>query len=173
MEQGDYNEARIMLDAILRDPNIDAEYEKLFLARIAQAQAKCALEREDNTAFDSWMSVLYNTYPQLVPYTGMQMKMNLHIAGQPDEVVVSRLKDCNIDWVSDPSVPQAYIIFSGAGDKKKVEYYVLSRSGEYIVPRQSMPYHKSEKAGTDIAYRLFNIGSKTQEPETEAERATL
>lgn len=173
MEQGDYKEARIMLDAILRDPNIDADYEKLFLARIAQAQAKCAQENEDQAAFESWMTVLYDTYPQLVPYTGMQMKMNLHIAGQRDETVVARLKDCNIDWVTDPSVPQAYIIFSGSGDKKKIDFYVVNRSGKYIVPRQSMPYQKAEKAGTDIAYRLFNIGSKAEEPETEAERTTL
>src|SRR5690606_4036493 len=39
MKQGNYDEARRMLNEVLADPNIDQEYEKLFVARVFQSQA--------------------------------------------------------------------------------------------------------------------------------------
>lgn len=165
MKLGNHIEARITLDEILRDPHIDTDYEKLFVARIFQAQAECAEERKDRTAYNDWMYRLYQIYPQLIPNTGMKMNMHLHISGAMDNEVVNRLKDCNINWTGNSSVPapSVYITFKNTNKKKSMEYYVLDKSGNYIVERQAFGYTNSVSASIELAYRLFNIGGKMPE----------
>ncbi len=165
MKMGNYTEARRILDEVLRSPDMDVEYEQLLIARVLQAQAECAQERKDVTAYNDWLYKLYITYPQLIPGSGLKMNMNLHVSGAPDEVALNRLKACNINWTTNSSIPfaDAYVIFSGSGNKKRAEYYVMDKSGQYIVDRQSFGYTRSEQAGTDLAYRLFNIGGKIPE----------
>jgi hypothetical protein len=159
MEMGDYKEAQIMLEQVLRDPNIDADYEKLFLARVYQAQAECAEKREDNKAYAEWMYRLYQTYPQLIPNVGMKMNMRLHVSGANEEVL-KRLKTCNINWVENntPAV-DVYLSFAGTGVNQRVDYYVQDK-GSIVVEKQALKIEKSEKAAVQLAYRLFNIGGK-------------
>lgn len=162
MKQGKHAEAKKMLDKLLVDPNIDAEYEKLFTARVCQAQAECAAELKNVAAQNEWLYKLYVLYPQLVPFTAMTMNMNLHMSGDIDPKVEKRLRDCNINWVTNRSVPapDAYVIFGRKGDKKNVTWYVLDRSGNYIVTKQTIGWQKPDETGTMLAYRLFNIGGK-------------
>jgi hypothetical protein len=165
MKLDNYKEARILLDEILRTSDIDVEYEKLFLARVYQAQAECAEEREDNAAYAQWMYRLYNEFPQLVPYTGLQMPMQLHINGDGGEVV-KRLKDCNIKWVTDPAAPQVYVTVTSNGKKSKVTYSVRT-ANKIIVPETSFGYDGTtpgyENQGINLAYRLFKIGESPAE----------
>jgi hypothetical protein len=165
MKQGNYKEARMLLDEILRDPNMDTEYEKLFVARVYQAQAECALERKDNLAYDNLIYKLYTFYPQLIPNSGLKINMRLNVLGQADDKVVERLKDCNINWINKTNTPapEAYIRFSGTGNKKRISYYVMDASGEYAVQQQSFAYSKPEAAAVQLAYKLFNIGMKEAE----------
>lgn len=160
MKLDNYDEARILLDEILRTSDLDIEYEKLFLARVYQAQAECAEEREDNAAYAQWMYRLYNEFPQLVPYTGLQMHMQLHVNGNDGEVV-KRLKDCNIKWVNDPAAPQVYVTVTPNGKKSKVTYSVRT-ANNVIVPETSYGYDATSPlvadAGINLAYRLFKIG---------------
>jgi len=165
MQQGHYREARLMLDKILKDPNTDAAYEKLFIARVYQAEAECATELNVTTDRHNWLYLMYTLYPQLVPFCGMPMNMSLHISGDADPAVVKRLRACNINWVTDASIaaPAAYIIFSKKGDKKDITYYVLDRTGNYIVQKQAFFWQKPDETATSLAYRLFNIGGKEEE----------
>lgn len=174
MKQGDYTEARRMLDGILTDPNIDQEYEQLFLARVYQAEAECAAERKDDVAYNQWVYRMYLAFPQLIPNTGLKMNMRLHVSGQVNNEVVNRLKDCNINWANNgiPAI-EAYAIFTGNGPKKRIEYYVTDASGKELVARQSFTYTKPETAGVQLAYKLFGIGGKDASIETPAERSTL
>lgn len=161
MKQGNYKEAKTILNAIMRDPNTDGEYEKLFIARVYQAQAECAKELKDNKDYERWVYLMYQLYPQLIPDAGLVMNMNLHASGSADKIVVDRLKDCNIGWTGAGSnTAEAYVIFSGSGNKKRIEYYVLDQGGNYIVQKQGFNYKKPEEAGVELAYRLFNIGGK-------------
>jgi tetratricopeptide (TPR) repeat protein len=164
MQQGKYAEAKPMLDKILVDPNTDAAYEKLFTARVYQAQAECAKAQHNEAAQNDWLYRMYILYPQLVPYTDMPMNMNLHISGDVDAAAEKRLRDCNIRWVTNSSVPaaEAYVIFTKNGTKKDITYYVLDRRGNYIVQKQSFAWQKADEAGTALAYRLFNIGGKEE-----------
>ncbi|NDC40272.1 MAG: hypothetical protein EBZ77_01790, partial [Chitinophagia bacterium] len=70
MKQGHYKEAKVLLDQLLRDPDIDQTYEKLYLARVYQAEAQCAGELKLPAERNEWVNKLYTTYPQLLPFTG-------------------------------------------------------------------------------------------------------
>ena len=162
MQEGKYKEEKPVLDKLLRDQNYDAEYEKLFTARVYQAEAECAKALKDDNAKNDWLYRLYILYPQLVPYTGMTMNMTLHVSGEVDKDVEERLQSCNINRVTNSSIPapQAYVIFSHTGKNKDITYYVLDKMGNYIVPKQSFAWQKADETGTALAYRLFNIGGK-------------
>ncbi|MDR3678824.1 MAG: hypothetical protein P4L41_02585 [Flavipsychrobacter sp.] len=162
IKEGNYQYARTMLDGILRSPDIDVDFEKLFIARVFQAQAECAKERKDNVAYDDWMYRLYATYPQLVPYTGLQMNMNLHMSGAVDKEVADRLKACNINWVTDLAIPapDVYVVFVKNGNKKDIQYFVTGKGGNVLVNRQSFACQKADEAGVSLGYRIFNIGGK-------------
>lgn len=158
MEQDKYKEARVLLDEILLDPNIDMEYEQLFLARVYEAQAICAKEGKDDQAYNSWMYRMYNAYPQLIPYTGLRMNINLNVTGT-DEELTERLKNFNINWGAASTItPRAFIAIAPAGEKKKVTYSVVAADGRTIVPQQSIIYDDAEKTGKELAYKLFKIG---------------
>jgi len=168
MQQGHYSEAKPMLDKLLKDPNTNADYEKLFTARIYQAEATCAKELKNEPAQNEWLYRLYILYPQLVPFTGMPANMKLHISGDVDKDVEKRLRDCNINWVTNSGVPapDAYVIFTRTGTKKDITYYVLDQSGNYIVEKQAFAWQKPDETGTALAYRLFNIGGKGEEEDS-------
>lgn len=165
MQQGKYNEAKIIFDQLLRDKNIDTDYEKLYIARLFQAEAECAKELGDEEQSRRWLYQLYVTYPQLVPFTGLKMNMNLHILGAPDAAVEKRLRDCNINWTTGADAPDVYVSFSKNGNRKNIQYYVMGKNGNFLVQKQSFAYTKTEEAGKELAYRIFNIGGKEPEPE--------
>ena len=169
MQEGKNREAKPILDKLLRDPDMDTEYEKLFIARVFQAEAECAKALNDDAAKNEWLYRLYTVYPQLVPYTGMTANMTLHISGDVNKAVEDRLRACNINWTTNSSIPaaQAYVIFSHTGKSKDITYYVLDNHGNYIVPRQSFAWQKADETGTALAYRLFNIGGKAAQGEEE------
>jgi len=162
MQQGNYTDAKAALDKLLKDPNTDTDYEKLFTARVCQAQAECAKELKNKAAQNEWLYRLYLLYPQLVPFTGMPMNMTLHLSGDVDKDVEKRLRACNINWTNNSSIPspEAYIIFTRKGNKKDITYYVIDEKGNYIVPKQGFSWQKAEETGVQLAYRLFNIGGK-------------
>ncbi len=168
MQQGKYEAAKPVLDKLLHDPNTDAEYEKLFTARVYEAQALCAKETKNEAAKNDWLYRLYLLYPQLVPFCGMPMNMTLHVSGDVDKDVEERLRACNINWVTNSSIPapQAYVIFSRKGSKKDITCYVMDKAGRYVVPKQTFAWQKADETGTTLAYRLFNIGGKDPEETT-------
>jgi hypothetical protein len=172
MKQGNYTEAKKILDDIIYKQDVDEEYEKLFIARSLQAEAECAKDAKDDNAYNDWVYRLYTTYPQLLPYTGLQMNMRLHIAGQADDKVVSRLKDCNINWVTNNSTPAAdvYVTFTKNGDRKGITYYVQDKKGKNIVDSQSFSYQKPEEAALMLAYRIFNVDGKTPAQQKELKK---
>ena len=165
MQQGHYREAKAVLDKLLRNPDTDADYEKLFTARIYQAEAECADQQKNETAKNEWLYKLYVLYPQLAPFTGIPANMVLHLSGDVDKEVEKKLRACNINWVTNSSIPapEAYIIFTKKGNKKDITYYVIDRKGNYIVQKQGFAWQKPEETGLQLAYRLFNIGGKDVE----------
>ncbi len=161
MEKGGYKEASDKLNAVLLDPTLDSEYEKLLIARALQAQAECAKELDKTNDYNDRMYKMYQFYPQLIPYTGLKMNMRLNVSGAP-EGFEDELKKMNVNWNSNTSqAPQVTVRFIGSGDKRKIEYSVLDASGKEVVKNQSFTYKNSELSAKELGYRLFNIGGKT------------
>ena len=156
MKSGDYKEARILLDQALQDENIDVDYEKLFLARVYQAQAECAKEGEDNAAYAQWMYKMYLEFPELIPYSGLKMPMNVQVNG--DNELAKELKDRNIDWQNSNAQLSAYVFVSKNKESYKADYYVVDTKGKTVLPKQSYTYTDAELGSINLAYRLFNIG---------------
>jgi len=165
MKKGNYKEARDMLEKITEDIDIDEEYEKLFVARVYEALAGCAEETGDDGLYDNSVYRFYTNFPQLLPYSDIKPNMRLTIRGNPDKAVISRLRDCNINWISGPgrTAPEAILSFGKEGKKNTVTYTVIDRSGREIVKSTTYSYIKADDAGINLAYRLFGIIRKPQD----------
>ena len=167
IKEGDYKEAEPILSSLLREPKIDLSYEKLFLARTYQGLAECADGLDKPEERDGWLYRLYQIYPQLIPFSGMKMPMQVQVAGSPDEAVIARLKDCNIRFdAAGVTNVRAILSFSTRGKLKMVEYSVIDATGNYIVPRQTYSYKDAKVAGASLAYRLFGIGGTARTSES-------
>jgi hypothetical protein len=167
MKKGNYTEAQKILYDILSNERTDIEYEKLFVARTYEALAACAKEKKNTNEYNESLYSFYINFPQLLPYSDLKPNLRLNVIGTPDQKVVDRLKDCNINWIKDGSTPaaEATLKFSTSGKKKIVSYYVMDKSGREIVKRENYTYTKPEDAGVILAYRLFNIDRKTAQEE--------
>lgn len=171
IKMDNYKEARIILDELLQNTEIDLEYEKLFIARVYQAQAECAKEREDEQAYNNWMYKMYEEYPQLIPYTGMQMPMQLFVNGDGAELI-ERLKECNIKWVTDSNAPKAFITITKGEKNHQIKYSVTAANGKIVVPQNAFNSSNTGDAairgGLALAYRLFYIGDAPATAEQQA-----
>lgn len=170
IRQERYKEAALLLNEILLDGGVDADYEKLLLARTLQAYAVCALEMGNKSGFKERMYQVYNYYPQLIPFSGQSMDMRFSMRGAVDKAVEKRLLECNINLTNDGQAPLADLVFERTGNKKKVTFSVRNAKGTVIVPQQTLNYTDPEKGAVQLAYRLFNIGSKGDEPSVQQNR---
>lgn len=163
MEKGDYKEATLKLNSIFNDPALDAQYEKLLIARILQAQAECAKELDKGNDYNDRLYKMYQYYPQLIPFSGLKMNMYLSISGAP-KGFGDALRSLNINWTNNVGIPapQAFVHFTGSGNKIKITYSVTDETGKEIVAKQTMPYKNPEESARDLGYRLFNIGDYKQ-----------
>lgn len=157
MQQGDNKAAKKILDGLLNSAEIDAGYEKLLLARIYESEAECSDKLGLNDKKE-WLYKFYAVYPQLTPFSGQKIDLNLFTSGDEDNEVIKRLKDCNIHFTSNAiNAADAYVIFSNKGSKKEITYYVMDRNGNYVVPKHTFSWQKAADAGVSLAYRLCNI----------------
>jgi hypothetical protein len=161
IEKGNYTEANRLLNEILLDKNLDAEYERLLIARTLEAQAKCMEELGNKNAFNDRMAKLFKFYPQLVPYSGLKMNMQLFTLGKAPSGFLERLKQSNINWVNNASSKPAkvYLQFSVSGKNTKVSYQVFDAFGGIEVKEQ-MFLIKTPDDAQQFVYHLFNIGEE-------------
>lgn len=169
MEKGNYEDAEKLLNQITQDKTIDEEYEQLFVARVFESLALCSKNLNKQKEYHQYLAGYYAAYPQLVPFSDMPMDFRLNISGNEDSKLVSRLKDCNINWDND-AVTEVNLSFSAKGNKRQVSYSVTDRNGHEIVKKDSYVYDDPEKAGVAVAYLLFKISGKL--PESNPDQVT-
>jgi len=150
-------------------PNgFEYEHEKLFLARILEL---LALQNEGSEDKITYQNRFFDEYPQLMPFSGFQVKMNLKTGGEGDEMiedVIHDLKKCNIDFVEHTNVPQANIQFSKKGNSYQALINVIGVDGKAIVANEQIIFKTKENVGRELALRLFGKGgavSLDQAPE--------
>jgi len=164
MRRGDWAAAEDTLRAVLAARGLDTETERLLIARCEEALSLCADARDNDAEAQTHAARFTELYPQLVPFSEVRAPMRLTVVGTPDQDLVDRLRECNVDWDPPGTVPapQAVIALVGAAGpgRQRVEYWTTDSRGRYIVPRQSCTYltENAEAAGVSLAYRLFGIG---------------
>jgi tetratricopeptide (TPR) repeat protein len=157
-KQGNYQDAKTLLNDIIQDPTMDEEYERLFIARCFQALAECADKEKDIVAKDKWTYQMFKTYPQLVPFAGLKVNLNLKVSGS-DQAVMKAFRNCNFTFdKAKADAPTAQITFLKKGTKQLIRYSLVDKKGRAIVPEQSFVYRNAEKAGIELAYRICGVG---------------
>jgi hypothetical protein len=141
---------------------LDTANEKLFQARMFEVLAK-ASSNEDDSKKARYANSLLEKFPQLLPFSGIKMKMKLTVAGDSDEIskeVLEELKDCNIEWAenNETNIPEVNILFRKKGKNYQVFFNVKSGNGINIVPEGRMVFKEAEGTGKELALRLFGKG---------------
>jgi len=140
---------------------IDTATEKLFLARLYEIMALA----DDQGS--SLAGEYYNQFPQLVPFSGIKMKMNKLIIRSPesgsDDVlndVMDDLNECNIEFTEDVSVyiPKVTIEFIKKGKTYQALINVTRGDGQQIVTNNQLIFQNPDGVGKEIALRLFGKG---------------
>ncbi|GEM_PF-3236100 len=160
LEAGKETYAYDKLTAILSDPRLDKEYEKLLMARIHESCAKIAAEKgwEPQLAFH--LNEFYRLYPQLIPFSDVQMAFRLQLsndlAGNEHPSIrntIAQLKECNINWnpPEDQNYPEVQLSLK---DDTHLGYQVMMN--REVVAQGAVDVTQPD-AGKVLAYRLFNV----------------
>ena len=145
---------------LYREVLLDTANEKLFLGRLYEGLIKGSKENDNDKDAAFYSNALYEDYPQLLPFSGIRMKMKLNLSGADDEhtqEVIKQIKKCNINWVdeADANTPVAFIAFDKRGDKYEATVNVKSAANNPIVSNEKMIFKETDGAGKELALRLF------------------
>ena len=157
--KGDENESRKVLENLLNNVLLDTAHEKLLMARLYENLAKEYEEDGDNDKRNNMMAYYYHVYPQLIPFSGLKVKMKLVTSGLDDKAtskVLGDLDDCNINWVSDPSAMVVAVHFEKKKDKYEVTYSVKN-SSTALIPENRILFKDAKGVGGELAMRLFGV----------------
>jgi hypothetical protein len=160
LKKGEYKNAKTYYESILNDSTIDAEYEKLFLARVFEGLSSCD-QKLGLAKTTNYLAQLYAIYPQLIPYSGLKMTMHLSSNEKTtiQQLVVKTLRNAAIEWTSQrgPNIPEVKIKFKTTNGVQFVEY-TCSLNGKIIIRPQRFSYSLAEDAGQKLCLSIFDIG---------------
>lgn len=161
IQGGQYTKARTILENLIQTTKLDTQNEKLFLGRLYEAIAKVYDKAENKGNRDFYNNMLYTTYPQLVPFSGLKMRFNLKITGKSDHTtrkIIDDLKDLNIQWVFNQQVPTVTLNFEKRGEKYQATINVTSVDGKVIVDQAGLIFQRPEGVARELGLRIFNKG---------------
>lgn len=160
-EGGKHAEARSNLENLARTTLVDTANEKLFIGRLYEALAQASKGASSAQDYHAYANTLFDVYPQLVPFSGIRMQMQLTTGGAEDantKEVISDLKDCAIDWTNDPGAPQVRLIFTKKGSKYEAIINVRDSQGKPIVVNERLIFKNTNGVAAEIALRMFGKG---------------
>jgi hypothetical protein len=160
---GDEDEAFENYKKMVKEVLLDTSTEKLFLGRLYEGLSKANDEEGNENDYNFYANAFLEEYPQLLPFSGITVKMKMNVGGITDantEKVMKELKKCKINWVDDAdrNTSIAYISFAQKGDKYEATINVKSGSNMPKVTEQKMIFKDTEGAGKELALRLFAKG---------------
>ncbi len=157
---GDEDKAMDGYQQMIKEVKLDTSNEKLFLGRLYEGLSKGSDEEGNDRDYNFYSNALYEEYPQLLPFSGITMKMKLVTSGANDqqtEKVIKELKNCDIKWVedADATTPVANITFIKKGDRYEATVNVKSGLNKIAVSNERMVFKNTGGAGKELALRLF------------------
>ncbi len=164
VNKGNYEEAEKMLLEVLKDPDMDQDFEKMLQARCYEVLCKIYKKNDNEIAYKNSLLNLYSTYPQLVPFTANTMTFNLQLTSSDNEDVkkiLAELYKCNIKFLKpenrDSDYPTASIGFEKADSIWQISCTVFDRDGNTVANQESFKVDELKGSGKRLAYYLFNI----------------
>ena len=166
-EARNYKESRQTFETILQNVRLDTAHEKLFVARLYESLARSYAHDGDDIQAEAMKYNFFKQYPQLIPFSGFKIKMNLTTGGlntAQEKNIIKELKDCDIDFTSNfgINIPIAYINFRAIKNKFEIDFQVTDGTGKPIVPLQKMYFKKEDGVGKELALRLFGVGGPVE-----------
>ncbi|MEP5612041.1 MAG: hypothetical protein ABJP45_07310 [Cyclobacteriaceae bacterium] len=148
-------------ESILDDPTLDDEYEKLLIARVHEGMSEAYEALDNRSEADRHLINFYNTFPQLVPFSDLKMKMKLEAPAVGDDEMVnsilSELESFDVEWVEEEgSWPVANVSFDEVEQGLSVKYEISS-SDQSTSLTGAFNVNKYEDPATELMYRLFGI----------------
>ena len=166
-EKGDYTESMQTFENILNTALLDTTHEKLFVARLYESLARSYSHDDEKDKAENMKYNFFKEYPQLIPFSGFTVKMNLSTSPlntSMEKNIIKELKGCDIDFTDETNsnIPKAFINFTALKNKYEVDYSVTDANGKIIVPQQKMYFKKEDGVGKELALRLFGVGGPVE-----------
>jgi hypothetical protein len=166
-EAGNYTDSKQTFENILNTALLDTAHEKLFVARLYESLARSYSHDDEKEKADNMEYNFFKEYPQLIPFSGFTIKMNLSTSPLNtfmEKNIIKELKGCDINFTDETgdNIPRAFINFATLKNKYEVNYSVTDASDKIIVPLQKMYFKKEDGVGKELALRLFGVGGPVE-----------
>lgn len=156
MEQGNKKSALAVIAAIIKDNPSLSENEKLFMARVYELKAMCS----EGAAQQEALNAVYELFPELIPFSGIEMRMALQVSGADDEAMTNKiykaLEKTGIEWVeANENVPAAALYIVKKNNKYEVIIDTRSAKNVPIVLGEKIQFESTEGLGEELLMRIF------------------
>lgn len=162
LKAGKFEEAQEQLMSILNEIQIDEDYEKLLQARVYENLAVCFEEQDEINTAKFYTLKLYETYPQLIPFSNLTMPMSLvtNARNEGERQKIKAIKSTRIEWHEGSSneIPTVFLNFSQKGSMPILQLHVKFKQKE-IVPIIELPIPKTDAGLRKLTYLFFTIGA--------------
>lgn len=160
LENEEYDKAITQYNKVLESESLDPSYEKLLLARTHEGLSKAYLAKDDELAADENLKLFYKNFPQLLPYTDVEMKFNLTVnkigLSIDEQTIIDDLKNCDIEWVSsDPTWPTLTIDFTESEAGKSIDYNVTLDGNTLFT--NNLTLDENQSMGQLLAFGAFGV----------------
>ena len=162
-EKGNHGESKQIFENILYNALLDTAHEKLYLARLYESLSRSYAYDDEKDKSEIMDYNFFKEYPQLVPFSGISMKINLTTSPlntSMERRIIKELKACHINWTDETAdmIPRAFINFSSLKNKYEADYRVTDANGKLIIAPQKIYFKKADGIGKELALRLFGVG---------------
>lgn len=160
LADGEPSKAIERLELLLSDPTLNLEYEKLFIARVNEAMSAAHQSQENTDEADQHLLEFYQTYPQLVPFSDLTMKLKMDASAANIETAQSILTDLegfDIEWVGEGEWPLVKIGFEEGEEGLSANYQISDSNGDEVYFSGAFKVNKYDDPATELVYRLFGV----------------
>ncbi len=156
---GKIKTARESFDKIINNVAIDTTFEKLYIGRLYEG---AILSNNIFTEkYNTYSNDLYSAYPELIPFSGIEISMQLHIHGSDNDMlqnVVKDIKKAHVNWSEKQGIPKADVYFEQRGNKYRATINTYNAEGKPVVVNENLFFSNTSNAGAEILMRIFGKG---------------
>lgn len=163
LENGDRKDAQATIEDLVHNSQFDPENEKLFIGRLYEVAAQLYEQKgaKDDALF--YQNEVLKVYPQLVPFAGLDLKMQLQISGDQNVAgkIKSALDDSQITWKNQAGLSTVSIdIQNTDGKKAEVVIEVKDKDGAQLYSSEAVSIDLNDKTAMSniLLQKCFKIG---------------